>query len=288
MFTTASSRFFSGCHLFIPLFDETYDTYEGLRERSPWTFDAILAIASKIRSGNSPLSATFYKCLEEAQGIARSSLFGPVVRKEAVQGKCVVSSFGQLFAQMMSFPQVCCCWQPGAQTVGYRVDTPCAWRLTLASIVPWRSWRAATEKDVLRRKRETSVRLSLTPPVIWPHTSFLSFPPSFKHSCVRTRLAVPLLVRSPVRPHFPLISPIAVRNTEWKSHDVCVFYDRMSLGTGRPIVLRDESTIRNCRVLLSHPMASPTDVRLISQIDLIAQKSMCSLHLHLIWFRMLT
>jgi hypothetical protein len=56
-------------------------------ERSPWTFDAILAVAGKIRSGNGPLSPTFYKCLEEAQGIARSSLFGPVVRKEAVQGK---------------------------------------------------------------------------------------------------------------------------------------------------------------------------------------------------------
>lgn len=56
-------------------------------ERTPWTFDSILAIASKIRSGNAPLSATFYKCLEEAQGIARSSLFGPVVRKEAVMGK---------------------------------------------------------------------------------------------------------------------------------------------------------------------------------------------------------
>lgn len=55
-------------------------------ERTPWTFDAILAIASKIRSGNGPLNPTFYKCLEEAQGIARSSLFGPVVRKEAVQG----------------------------------------------------------------------------------------------------------------------------------------------------------------------------------------------------------
>lgn len=55
-------------------------------ERTPWTFDAILAVASKIRSGNGPLIPTFYKCLEEAQGIARSSLFGPVVRKEAVQG----------------------------------------------------------------------------------------------------------------------------------------------------------------------------------------------------------
>lgn len=55
-------------------------------ERSPWTFDAILAVAAKIRSGTGPLIPAFYKCLEEAQGIARSSLFGPVVRKEAVQG----------------------------------------------------------------------------------------------------------------------------------------------------------------------------------------------------------
>ncbi len=55
-------------------------------ERSPWTFNAILAVAAKIRSGNGPLTPTFYKCLEEAQAIARASLFGPVVRKEAVQG----------------------------------------------------------------------------------------------------------------------------------------------------------------------------------------------------------
>jgi hypothetical protein len=47
----------------------------------------------------------------------------------------------------------------------------------------------------------------------------------------------------------------------------------MSLGTGRPIVLRDENSIRHCRILLNHPMASPTDVRLIAQVELIAQKS---------------
>jgi len=47
----------------------------------------------------------------------------------------------------------------------------------------------------------------------------------------------------------------------------------MSLGTGRPIVLRDETSIRHCRVLLNHRMASPTDVRLVSQVELIAQKS---------------
>jgi len=48
---------------------------------------------------------------------------------------------------------------------------------------------------------------------------------------------------------------------------------RMSLGTGRPIILRDENCVRLSRVLLNHPMASPTDVRLVSLVDLVAQKS---------------
>lgn len=52
---------------------------------------------------------------------------------------------------------------------------------------------------------------------------------------------------------------------------------RMSLGTGRPIVLRDESSIRHCRVLLGHKMVSSTDVRLVSLVELIAQKSKTSL-----------
>ena len=79
-------RFFSGCHLFIPLFDPAYDTFESLRDRTPFCFDAILAVAAKIRVGNGQPGATFHRCLEEAQGIARSTLFGPIVRKEAVQG----------------------------------------------------------------------------------------------------------------------------------------------------------------------------------------------------------
>ena len=46
----------------------------------------------------------------------------------------------------------------------------------------------------------------------------------------------------------------------------------MSLGTGRPIILRDENCGRLGRILLNHPMASPTDVRLISLVELVAQK----------------
>jgi hypothetical protein len=85
-FMSFRNSFFSGCHLFIPTFDPAYDSYENLSSRTPWCFDAVLAVAGKVRNGSGPPSATFYKCLEEAQGIARSSLFGPVVRKEAVQG----------------------------------------------------------------------------------------------------------------------------------------------------------------------------------------------------------
>lgn len=85
-----SPSFFSGCHLFIPLFDPAYDTFESLRDRTPFCFDAILAVAAKIRVGNGQPGATFHRCLEEAQGIARSTLFGPVVRKEAVQGQLLM------------------------------------------------------------------------------------------------------------------------------------------------------------------------------------------------------
>lgn len=62
-------------------------------ERTPWTFDSILAIAAKIRSGNGPLSPTFHRCLEEAQNIARSSLFGPIVNKEDVQGMLLLAAW---------------------------------------------------------------------------------------------------------------------------------------------------------------------------------------------------
>ena len=84
--STVSHRFFSGCQIFIPLFDPSCDTFDSLKSRTPFCFDSILAVASKIRAGNRPPGETFQRCLEEAQGIARSTLFGPIVRKEAVQG----------------------------------------------------------------------------------------------------------------------------------------------------------------------------------------------------------
>ncbi|KAI9067532.1 hypothetical protein FKP32DRAFT_1683846 [Trametes sanguinea] len=191
--------FFSGCHIFIPVFDPSYDTYEGLMERSPWTFDAILAVAAKIRSGTGPLIPAFYKCLEEAQGIARSSLFGPVVRKEAVQGMLLLAAWSTNG------------WLPSGHAMRMALDL---------------GLHRALEKladDGGKKRTEEEERNLVVSARIW--------------LCLY-----------------------------WFDH-------QMSLGTGRPIVLRDESSIRNCRKLLSHPMASPTDVRLISQVELIMQKT---------------
>nr|GAT56380.1 predicted protein [Mycena chlorophos] len=191
--------FFSGCHLFIPVFDPSVDSYESLMERTPWTFDAILAVAGKIRAGNGPLSATFYKCLEEAQGIARSSLFGPVVRKEAVQGMLLLAAWSTNG------------WLPSGHAMRMALDL---------------GLHRALEKladDSGKKRTEEEERDLVVSARIW--------------LCLY-----------------------------WFDH-------QMSLGTGRPIVLRDENSIRHCRLLLTHPMASPTDVRLVSQVELIAQKT---------------
>ncbi|KZT10651.1 uncharacterized protein LAESUDRAFT_721012 [Laetiporus sulphureus 93-53] len=192
--------FFSGCHFFIPCFDPAYDTYEGLMERTPWTFDAILAIASKIRSGTGPLSPTFYKCLEEAQGIARSTLFGPIVRKEAVQGMLLLAAWSTNG------------WLPSGHAMRMALDL--GLHRALEKLVDTENAKKRSEEE--ERDLVVSARIWL---------------------CLY-----------------------------WFDH-------QMSLGTGRPIVLRDESSIKHCRVLLTHRMASPTDVRLISQVELIAQKT---------------
>jgi hypothetical protein len=67
--------FFSGCNLFIPICDVSYDSYDEMKERLPGRFGVILAVAEKIKSGNNPPAPSLYKALEEAQGIARFPLW---------------------------------------------------------------------------------------------------------------------------------------------------------------------------------------------------------------------
>jgi hypothetical protein len=44
---------------------------------------------------------------------------------------------------------------------------------------------------------------------------------------------------------------------------------RMSYGTGRPAVLKDDESIWKCRLLLNHPLAIEDDMRLVSTVELM-------------------
>lgn len=45
---------------------------------------------------------------------------------------------------------------------------------------------------------------------------------------------------------------------------------RLSYATGRPSILKDDASIKNCRLLLQHPAAVDDDMRLISTVELMA------------------
>jgi hypothetical protein len=45
---------------------------------------------------------------------------------------------------------------------------------------------------------------------------------------------------------------------------------RISYGTGRPAVLKDDESIAYCREILHHPLAMEDDMRLVSTVELMA------------------
>jgi hypothetical protein len=49
-----------------------------------------------------------------------------------------------------------------------------------------------------------------------------------------------------------------------------MMYQRLSYGTGRPAILKDDESIWQCRLLLQHPLAIEDDMRLVSTVELMA------------------
>jgi hypothetical protein len=48
-----SFSFYHGCSTFLPVFDQKYDTFEALHERSPFAVDCICMVASAVRDKGS-------------------------------------------------------------------------------------------------------------------------------------------------------------------------------------------------------------------------------------------
>ncbi|KAK4048391.1 hypothetical protein OIO90_005861 [Microbotryomycetes sp. JL221] len=86
--------FMTTCLPFWPILDPIFDTYESLQERSPWTINAIVMVGATRLAHESPeFRQAAEHGLEEAHGIARSSLFGPTVRFEGVQAMGIVAAW---------------------------------------------------------------------------------------------------------------------------------------------------------------------------------------------------
>jgi len=89
-----SVSFYHGCSTFLPIFDANVDTYDSLRERSPFAVTVICMVAAKVRDGGGSASEMYLKCLEEVQTISCATLFSPVSRQEAVQAMSKWSDYG--------------------------------------------------------------------------------------------------------------------------------------------------------------------------------------------------
>lgn len=49
-----------------------------------------------------------------------------------------------------------------------------------------------------------------------------------------------------------------------------LFEHQLSYGTGRPAILKDDESIRHCRLFLQHPLSIEDDMRLVSTVELMA------------------
>ncbi|CDZ97001.1 fungal specific transcription factor domain protein [Phaffia rhodozyma] len=204
--------FFSGSNLFVPLFDPAYDTFESLRDRTPFTVDVILAVAAKIRGGNGPLGPSFRAASDEAHGIARSTLFGPVVRKEAVQASLLLACYSQNG------------YLPSGHAVRMSLDI--GLHRALSKLLQAAGQGERIRSDAEERDLVVSTRIWLT----------------------------------------------------------CFWYDRVqTLSSGKPTMIREDDTgVINARHFLSHPMSSPTDVRLVAEVELVVLKTRAYDHLQTI------
>ncbi|KAJ9092612.1 hypothetical protein QFC19_008650 [Naganishia cerealis] len=85
--------FFSGSSNFLPVYDPTYDSWDDLRMRSPFSISAIVATGARVRDGGGPMSKTHRLALDHSRKIALGTMFTPVTRIEAVQSMIVLAAF---------------------------------------------------------------------------------------------------------------------------------------------------------------------------------------------------
>ncbi|BEJ14452.1 hypothetical protein CspHIS471_0402190 [Cutaneotrichosporon sp. HIS471] len=85
--------YYSGSSNFIPCYDPSFDTWDSLKVRSPFSITTIVMVGARVRDGGGPVSHVQRLCLEHVQKIAQGTMFNPVARVEAVQAMSILAAF---------------------------------------------------------------------------------------------------------------------------------------------------------------------------------------------------
>lgn len=104
------SIYYSGSSNFIPCYDPSFDTWESLKVRSPFSITTIVLVGARVRDGGGPASEVQRRCREHAQEVAQNTMFNPVARVEAVQAMSTLAGFSDNG------------WLPGGHAVRMAVD----------------------------------------------------------------------------------------------------------------------------------------------------------------------
>ncbi|KAL1409275.1 hypothetical protein Q8F55_006108 [Vanrija albida] len=87
--------FFKHAHPFMPVLNPREDTWENLRQRSPFIVTVILSIALRARDGGGAPSELTKKCRDSAEDMAKQTLFSPIATLETVQALTLITSWGE-------------------------------------------------------------------------------------------------------------------------------------------------------------------------------------------------
>jgi hypothetical protein len=104
------SIYYSGSSNFIPCYDPSFDTWDSLKIRSPFSITTIVMVGARVRDGGGPVSEAQRLCREHAQKIAQGTMFNPVARVEAVQAMSILAAFSDNG------------WLPGGHAVRMALD----------------------------------------------------------------------------------------------------------------------------------------------------------------------
>ncbi|ELU38811.1 hypothetical protein AG1IA_07159 [Rhizoctonia solani AG-1 IA] len=234
------------------------DTYDALHSRSPFCVNTICMVAARyvrlhllppivahsVLQGSRWWSETYQKCRAEVEEISRHTLFTPVVRQEAVQAMVLVSGWSTNG------------WLPGGHAVRMGLEIGKCGDSHFCGVGKLGIKGYCLVKGCTRHGHVYTNVCARGRYWYRKRKDNLSFLPERGLSCSYSSIsesACAFTCTFYVDEHPPVLPVV----------------DRISFGTGRPAILRDDESIARCRDILRHPLSIQDDMRLVSMVELM-------------------